>query len=452
MALEIKPQLGKQTDFLESKADIVIYGGGAGSGKTQALLMEPLRHFANPRFRALILRRTRPQIRNQGGLWDEATKIYGGIAKMRSHHLEVIFDSGMEIKFSHIQREKDKYAYDGAQIPLICFDELQWFSDSQFRYMLSRNRSDCGVKSYIRCTCNPQPHSWILKYIEWYINDDGFPIQARSGKIRWFIAFEDHLVWANTKEELITQFGEQTEPKSLSFIPATIYDNPALLKNNPGYLANLKSLPKIERQRLLDGNWHISITKGDWFDRKWVKVVDSAPSNCVMVRYWDRAATMRDAEHRNPDATAGIKMGYADGIYYIINLQHFHKSPHNVRNKIVETAKVERDVACVIEQDPGAAGKTEAQFLAADIRKACESEVRIRRVTTDKLTRFKPFSSAAEAGAICIIGDTWNDLFFSELESFQTEGNHHDDIVDAVSGAFNFLHNKLMNRPVLMAI
>lgn len=452
MGQTFTPQVGKQTDFLECEADIVIYGGGAGSGKTQALLLEPLRYFENGKFRALILRRTRAQIRNQGGLWDEATKLYNSVAHLRNAQLEVIFESGMVIKFSHMQHENDKYNYDGSQIPLICFDELQTFSDSQFRYMLSRNRSDCGVKSYIRCTCNPYPYSWILKYIGWYINEDGFPIQARSGHIRWFIAIDDHLVWGDTREELVEKFGIEAEPKSLSFIPATVYDNPALLRNNPGYLANLKSLSKLERLRLLDGNWHISVQKGDWFDRKWVKIIDRAPSNCITVRYWDRAATVKDANHRNPDATAGIKLGYADGIYYVINLQHFYKSPHQVRNSIIETAKAELATACVIEQDPGQAGKTEAQFLAGDIMRTTKAEVRIRRVTTDKLTRFKSFSSAAEAGLIYVVVGEWNNRFFEELEAFETEGNHHDDIVDASSGAFNFLHNKIVKRPLLIAI
>ena len=84
--------------------------------------------------------------------------------------------------------------------------------------------------------------------------------------------------------------------------------------------------------------------------------------------------------------------------------------------------------------------------------RSSQAEVRIRRVTTDKLTRFKPFSSAAEAGLIHIVKGTWNDMFFQELEAFDTEGNQHDDIVDAASGAFNFLHSKLIKRPILIAI
>lgn len=452
MAQVLVPQPGKQTDFLSSLADIVIYGGGAGSGKTRALLMEPFRHCKNPKFRALILRESSPQIRNLGGLWEEARTLYGDIADMREMTLEAIFKSGAKIKFGHMYKENDKYNYDGSQIPLICFDELQAFSESQFRYMFSRNRSDCGVTAYMRCTCNPMPNSWIMKYIEWFIGADGFPLQERSAKLRWFIAIEDRLAWADKKQDLIDRFGEKVHPTSLTFIPATIYDNPALMRTNPQYLARLESLPKVERQRLLEGNWNITIKKGSWFDRKWVGFVDEAPEECTMVRYWDRAATVKDADHRNPDASAGLKMGYYEGVYYIMDLAHFFESAYGVRSRIIEIARREKEVACVIEKDPGAAGKSEAQFLAAEILHNVEAEVRIRRVTTDKVTRFKPFSSATEAGIVYVVRGVWNDLFFQECESFGADGRHHDDIVDATSGAFNYLHAKRIKKPILIAV
>src|SRR5688572_22814427 len=70
------PQPGPQETFLQSEADIVIFGGAAGGGKTWALLMQPLKHMGNPLFGGVIFRRTSPQIRNQGGLWDESTQIY----------------------------------------------------------------------------------------------------------------------------------------------------------------------------------------------------------------------------------------------------------------------------------------------------------------------------------------------------------------------------------------
>src|SRR4051794_22869976 len=103
----IRPQDGPQTAFLGSSADIAIYGGAAGGGKTWALLMEPLRHVANPEFGAVFFRRTTVQIRNEGGLWDESFKLYPLIgAEPREHVLNYKFPSGAEVTFAHLEHDK----------------------------------------------------------------------------------------------------------------------------------------------------------------------------------------------------------------------------------------------------------------------------------------------------------------------------------------------------------
>jgi len=136
--MDIKPQTGPQTDFLSCKADIAIYGGSAGSGKTHAMLLDPLRHInACPEGGAVYFRKTTTQIRGEGGLWDEAKNLYrplGGVAR-ESPSMDIIFPNpknkskaGFKITFSHMQHEKNKYDYQGAQIPVIYFDELTHFS------------------------------------------------------------------------------------------------------------------------------------------------------------------------------------------------------------------------------------------------------------------------------------------------------------------------------------
>src|ERR1700733_733767 len=102
----IRPQPGAQERFLSSSADIAIYGGAAGGGKSFALLMEPLRHIGNPEFGGVIFRRTSPQITNEGGLWDEAGKLYplvGGDARVGN--LEYRFPTESSISFRHLQHE-----------------------------------------------------------------------------------------------------------------------------------------------------------------------------------------------------------------------------------------------------------------------------------------------------------------------------------------------------------
>lgn len=255
--MEIRPQPGPQERFLRTSADIAVYGGAAGGGKSWALLLEPLRHIANPRFGAVIFRRTYPEITNQGGLWDESGLLYGGTgATSRTDPLDWVFESGARVGFRHLQREAHKYAWQGSQVPLIGFDELTHFSESQFFYMLSRNRSTCGVRPYVRATTNPDASSWVKRFLAPWL-DRKFPDPARSGEVRWFVRVKGEIHWARAAGELKERFGEKEQPKSCTFIKASVYDNKILLAKDPGYLANLMALPPVERARLLDGDWDI---------------------------------------------------------------------------------------------------------------------------------------------------------------------------------------------------
>src|SRR5882724_626948 len=155
----ISAQAGPQTAFLQTAADICIYGGAAGGGKTVGLILEPLRHVGRvPGFTAVFFRRTTPQITNPGGLWDESQNFYprlGGTPHLRAQ--EWRWPCGGKIKFSHLQLATTVYDWQGAQITLICFDELTHFTAHQFFYLLSRNRSTCGVKPYIRAPATRTP-------------------------------------------------------------------------------------------------------------------------------------------------------------------------------------------------------------------------------------------------------------------------------------------------------
>ena len=138
----IAPQPGPQTSFLSCRADVIIYGGQAGGGKTWSLLLDPLRHISVPTFRGVIFRRVAPQITNPGGLWDESMTLYplvGGIPQ-RSR-LEWSFPGGAKIKFGHMQYEDDKLDWQGSQIPYVGWDEVTHFSEGQFFYLLTRQRT-----------------------------------------------------------------------------------------------------------------------------------------------------------------------------------------------------------------------------------------------------------------------------------------------------------------------
>lgn len=271
----IRPQPGPQEQFLSSPADIAIYGGSAGGGKSFMLLMEAMRHFNNKYFSGVIFRRETPQITNPGGLWDRSHDLYsiaGG--KPREHRHDWKFASGATMRFSHLQYEKDKTTWQGSEIPYIAFDELTHFTKTQFTYFYSRNRSTSGVRGYIRASCNPDPDSWVAKFIEWWIDQDtGFPIPERAGVLRWMVVADGDELWFDTVEEAhqaalslgllsderLAENNLRPEDliKSVTFIPGSIYDNKILMQKDPGYLGSLLALPAEERAMLLDGNWKI---------------------------------------------------------------------------------------------------------------------------------------------------------------------------------------------------
>lgn len=447
--IHIRPQEGPQTRFLSTDADIAILGGSAGGGKTFGLLLEALRGIGNPGYGAVIFRRTTPQITNEGGLWDTSEDVYGRCGGIPiESRLRWDFQSGARIKFSHLEYDKDRFAWQGAQIVFLGWDELTHFSPKQFWYMFSRLRSTCGIRPYIRATTNPDPDSFVAGLIAWWIDPEtGLSIPERSGIKRWFVRENDELIWADTPEELLKS-NPKCDPKSLTFISSKVYDNKILLAKNPEYLSNLKALSYVERCRLLDGNWKVRPTSGTYFKKEYFEIVSAAPADACRVRYWDRAGTAAPEEvsgdsakasGNDPDRTAGVKMALdSKGIYYIDDVVCFQGTPLTVERTIKNTASQD-GIECQIglEQDPGQAGKAEVGY---HIRNLSGYNVIAVPVHKDKITRASPFSAQCEAGNVKLVRGPWNEKYIDELINFPPPKNGgHDDQVDASSGAFTML-------------
>ena len=219
---------------------------------------------------------------------------------------------------------------------------------------------------------------------------------------------------------------------------STVFDNKILLQKDPNYLANLKALPRFEREQLLQGNWNIRPSAGVFFQRSYFEVLPVLPRDLTFVRYWDRAATKK-TETNDPDYTVGVKLGRsANGVFYVAEIVRLQQSPMYVQNAIKNTASQDGwGVRIGIEQDPGQAGVAESEYV---VRLLQGYAAKAYKVTKDKINRASPVSAQAEAGNIKILKAPWNEDFFRELENFP-EGTH-DDIVDALSGAFNmFIEN-----------
>lgn len=192
--------------------------------------------------------------------------LYGAMGgEPRESTLEWRWPNGVSFRYAHLEHEKNVFAYQGSQIPLIMIDEATHFSAGMFWYLLSRNRSMCGVRPYVRLTCNPDPDSFLAEMVDWYLTEDGTPDPAKDGRVRYFVRRDGQCIWSESVKELTTRLKcDPLDVKSFAFISATVYDNPALLKANPEYVANLKALDPIQRARLLEGNWKIRYS-GEWF-------------------------------------------------------------------------------------------------------------------------------------------------------------------------------------------
>lgn len=456
----IRPQRGPQEQFLSSSADIVIYGGAAGGGKSYALLLEPLRHLTTvPGFGCVIFRRTIPQIRAVGGLWDTSETLY---APLGLQPRETITEwehppTGNTIKFSHLEHDKTVHDWQSSQIALLCFDELTQFTSKQFWYMLSRNRSVSGVRPYIRATTNPDADSWVADLIAWWIEQEpsnptyGLPIRERGGIVRWFARINGEIHWADTREELQERFpGPDTQPKSLTFIPSSLEDNPALTKVDPGYRANLLAQDPVEQARLLHGNWKARRTAGTLFQRSWVQVLDEAPALIREVRAWDFAATRPTTESPDPDWTVGLKAGItSDGQIIITDLVKTRENPGEVEQLFTRTAELDGlKVVQRIPEDPGQAGKAQSRNFIQNAPRGVT--VRAERVTGDKVTRFGPASARAYKSLISVVRAPWNEWLFQQLEGFPDA--KHDDAADALSDLVDALSSNIKpNRDKLRA-
>ena len=227
--VEFMPNEGPQKDFLAAPEKDVLYGGAAGGGKSYAMLIDPLRSCHNPVHRALILRKSMPELRE---LIDKSRELYPKAFKgARFKEVEKLwqFPSGAKIEFGFLERDADVYRYQGQAYSWIGFDEITHLpTEFGWNYLASRLRTtDKNLQTYLRCTANPGGvgAQWVKKR---YVmpNEPNKTFLGHDGLTR-------------------------------KFIPARLQDNPYLAEDGE-YERMLNSLPAVQRKQLLDGNWDIA--------------------------------------------------------------------------------------------------------------------------------------------------------------------------------------------------
>jgi predicted phage terminase large subunit-like protein len=264
---------------------------------------------------------------------------------------------------------------------------------------------------------------------------------------------DEETVWADSREEIVEQypgldeFGDLlVDPKSLTFIPATLRDNPILMRANPGYRSSLLAMTRVDRERLLGGNWKITPSAGLYFRREWCEVIDEIPFGTRFVRGWDLAATVKN-ETNDPDFTCGTKIGRCpDGRFLVAHHFRGRGTPLEVERWVKNTAAADgRTCRVHMPEDPGQAGV--AQKL--NYSRILEGyPFTFKRVSGDKIERFSAFSAQAEVGKVLVLRGQWNESWFTALESFPPNKGGHDDDADSTAEAYNGLVEK---RPMIIS-
>lgn len=437
-----RPQAGPQTAFLGSVADIVIYGGAAGGGKSWGLLLDAVSMIDIPQYHGVIFRRESTEIRRGGSLLDESKEMYRDLGgKLREQDGKWTWPNDADIKFSGLQHESDIQSWKGSQLDFIGFDELTGFTEDQFWYFLSRNRSKSGkIKPYIRATCNPDP-GWVLTLIDWWISKEGYPIPERSGILRWFFRLDNKIYWFDTKEEALSfkkvaGVDEGANPKSLTFIHARLEDNKALMMKDTEYLSNLMAMKEIDKQRLYYGNWRIK-PSGKLFKHEWFNTFIIAPPSDMRAIFVDTAQEIGTAN----DYTVMQCWQKSGNKIYLIS--QYRGKPQIIEQtdtfvNLILTFKP--NFAAVEKKANGSALIQSTRRSLNDYGVACP--IRAIERTKDKYTRASEAQAYVESGFVYLdkTAQYYND-YISEMIQFAPENKYtgHDDQVDCTMDAIEIL-------------
>lgn len=423
----------KQALFLSLECEEALYGGAAGGGKTEAALMAAAQFLPVPGYHALIMRKTIPQLRQQGGLMERAASWWAGKGpewneSKKTWTFRHPVGPPSTLTFGSMESDNDRFQYDGAEIDFIGLDELRHFNELPYVYMATRLRGKSAVPRRLRGFTNPGA-DWVR---------ERYGIQRpcpENGNGR----------------------AMQAGPDGRMFVPAFLDENPHLLKNDPKYVEKLRKQDPVTRAQLESGDWWIQ-AGGNLFKFAGrnnvpadvgIRIVPAATfppleAFSAVMRFWDLAATEPTYDNPDPDWTRGQLWGYlSDGTYWLIDQLSAREGPDKVERLLSATAKSDLaripDIGWVIEVEPGGEAKMWAQGIVARViapiigHDACFLD----KPSIDKVTRSLPFSGACSRGLVNIPLATWTDEYVRELSGFPNV--KHDDQVDPGSATQTWL-------------
>ncbi len=414
----------KQRQFLSLTCKESMFGGAAGGGKSDALLMAALMYVDVPSYAAIIFQRALTDFALPGGLIDRAHDWLGGTdAKWDESTKTWTFSSGATLTFGYIKNYRDCLRYKSTEFQFVGFEELTRFKEKEYRYLFSRLRKAKELATSLLKKLSGVAEKVIAALKEAW---NRLPLRMRGVTNPGDIGHE----WV--KQRFLIE-GEQA---GRVFIPALASENPHL--NQEEYEQSLNELDAVTRQQLKSGNWDVR-PSGGYFDRATFGRFksDEAPQFRKLIRFHDLAATA-PAPGKDPDWTASGLVGFHAGRYYIFDVRRMRGGPADVYKYLKKTALEDRllygrKVETYIEQEPGSSGVFTIDHIVREV--LVGYAVRGKRSTGSKLDYAKPLSAAAANRNVLLLeGGRWHSLFCDEAEAFTgDDGGAHDDIVDAVS-------------------
>ena len=251
------PLPGPQRVAYESEADVLLYGGAAGGGKTDLLLGLALdRHR-----RSILFRREFSQLK---GIEDRAREMMGSGARYSATRRTWRLGGGRSLELGAVQRPGDERKYQGRPHDLKAFDEITHFTEAQFRFLIGWNRSaEPGRRCRVVAAGNPPTSAegdWVIRYWAPWL-DRQHPNPAQPGELRWFATVDGKEIEVESGQAFMRD-GERIEPRSRTFIRARVDDNPFLMA--AGYRATLQALPEPLRSQMLQGDFAAKQADDPW--------------------------------------------------------------------------------------------------------------------------------------------------------------------------------------------
>lgn len=458
----IGPTSLKQEMFLTTKAKITVFGGSLCSGKSTMGLMKHLLYVNDPNYRGYVIRKQQTTIMKTGGLFESARDLYlryDPRVKVNKKHMTFTFPSGAVVGMGHCETDEDAEKWRGPEFQGAMIDEGNQLQERHVDRIFSRLRTTkADMVPNMWLTCNPDPDSFVFQWIQWWLYPkghefEGRPDPAKCGVLRYYIRQNNVMVWGDSVEEMLEKYGTKDEagnfypqddlrqlckPISMTFIGATILDNPIAIKKNPEYLATLMGLPRVERERDFEGNWLVRADKSTFFQREWIKEAHQDPPHTEIVRTvraYDFAGTLKSETDNSPDYTACVKMSkLKDGSYFVHDVQRIRIRFGDWEDFILRNAhKDGKNTTIVLPVDPSIASKEAVKLTRIRLIEN-GFQVSTRRATQNKVDRFRIFSSLAQNGDVSFREncgtDYENNIFnsldfvYSELENF--DGRRHN--------------------------